>query len=216
MSRMSTAMFGVALGLTAMVPLSARAICDGVPLRANHDGSYEEGYTWLCGEGDDGAFAEGFRGPGRVCGVQFYYCKTGSWVDTREVHVFIWDSEDGHPGAVLATLFADADDLHRCPDLGPAQEVELSANVGEEFFVGVCQCAMDYYMAIGADQDGPASGEQSWFKLPPGYGYPPGWYRMNDLFTQQLHALAIGVYLEPPPVPTTTGTWGAIKELFKN
>jgi hypothetical protein len=216
MCRMAAVTIGLLLGLTGTVSFSAWAICDGVPLHVNHDGTFESGYIWVCGEDEDGAFAEGFQGPGRVCAVQFYYCKTGLWVDTREVRVFIWDNEDGHPGAVLAMRSAEVGQLERCPDLGPPQEVELSADVGAEFFVGVSQCAIDYSLALGADQDGPASGEQSWFKNPEGYPVPAGWYRINDLFSgPPLHALAVGVYLEPMPVPTAAETWGAIKGLFR-
>jgi len=199
-----------------MAPLCSWAICDGVPFHANHDGTFESGYIWFCDGGDDGAFAEGFEGPARVCGVQFHYCLSGVWVDTREVRVFVWDSEEGHPGTVLAMRSVLAEDLQRCLDFGPPQEVELSADVGAEFFAGVCQCAVDFPLILGADQDGPASGEQSWFKCRPGLCEEPGWHRINELFSgPSVHALAIGVYLEPPQVPTTTGTWGAIKGLFR-
>jgi hypothetical protein len=215
MCRTAAVRIGLLLGLVGALSPCSWAICDGVPFHANHDATFEWGYTFYCGEGDEGAFAEGFQGPGRVCAVQFYYCRTDFWVWPNEVRVFIWDSEEGRPGAVLATRSAEAHHLQRCFNFGLPQEVELSADVGAEFFVGVSQCSVDGPLALGKDVDGPASGDQSWFKCPEGYPAPPGWYRINDLFSgPPVHALAIGVYLEPPPVPTATETWGTIKGLF--
>ena len=71
----------------------AMAICDDIPLLAHHDGSFEWGYTWYCqGYPDGGSFAEGFAGPGIVCGIQAYLCEMN--ISCSDVAVFVWDSEE--------------------------------------------------------------------------------------------------------------------------
>jgi hypothetical protein len=127
----------------------------------------------------------------------------------------VWESQDGHPGAILAMQSANIQFPPQCLDFGPPYEIQITADVGEEFFVGLSQCSGDDIMPVGADMDGPATGDQSWFNVPPWPGYDPGWHRINALWSDSLHALGIGVYLEPPPVPADPVTWGTIKELFR-
>jgi hypothetical protein len=197
--------------ISGAIVLPARAICGNPQLLVNHDSSFEGGYTYdRCDEGQVGAFAEGFMGPGRVCAVQFYLCVM-FWVDTREVHVYVWDSENGHPGTVLAMTITDAQHMSGCDNFNSPDEVEITAPVGREFFVGVQQCSWDWPMLIGADLDGPATGDQCWFYAPAGIG----WGHVDDFWGGGVRAMSIGVYLESSPSPAEPSTWGTIKDLFR-
>lgn len=190
----------------------AMAICDDIPLLAHHDGSFEWGYTWYCqGYPDGGSFAEGFTGPGIVCGIQAYLCEMN--MSSPDVAVFVWDSDGGRPGAVLASLHNLVAYLPYCPDL-VAWEIEITAEVGEEFFVGIFPCSWAWELYLGADLDGPGSGDQSWTHVPPGAQWPEGWQRVNDIWDQNVHALGIGVYLDEVPTSVEAATWGRIKALY--
>lgn len=204
-----------AVRATAILIASAVLLLCVPPMHAaelfvNHDGSFESGYTYYrCDEPEVGAFAEGFTGPGTVRAVEFYLCVM-YWVDTWEVNVYVWDSVDGHPGSVLAMKVTEAHDIHSCGYYGEPNVVELTAPVGREFFVGVRQCAWDWPMLIGADIDGPATGDQSWFNAP-----FTGWCHTSDAWPDYgVRAMGIGVYLESPPSPAEPSTWGRIKELY--
>lgn len=103
------------LSLLAACASPARGICEGIPLLVNHDGNSEWAVESWCFEEDYDAFAEGFHGPGRVCAVQFYLCMN-YWLSTPLVHVFIWDSQDGHPGSVIAMTSVDTPASQDCYD----------------------------------------------------------------------------------------------------
>jgi hypothetical protein len=195
--------------LLASLITPVRAMCDGVPLLVNHDDTFETGYAWECGGGDRGAFAEGFRGPGTVCGIQFFLC-TVSYVNSEDVFVFVWDSEDGRPGSILAMAPGQVQNHPPCGGQPLANELPITAPVGSEFFVGVSQCSTDWPMSLRGDSDGPASGDQCW--LQPGNG----WQRVNDVWpSRPVHSLSMGVYLDTIPSPVTPADWGSIKKLFR-
>ena len=191
---------------------ASRAGCVGPhlpPFLVNHDGTFEHGYHWLCQDGEIGAFAEGFRGPGIVCGVQFSLCCPW-WILTDSVTVFVWDAEDGHPGDVLAMVASTTENYTNCQDTAPPDATEIYAEVGEEFFVGTLQHSWDFPLRVLADLDGPGTGDQSWVHLP-----DVGWRQANDLCADSVHALSIGVSMEATPSPSTRTTWGAVKNRFR-
>jgi hypothetical protein len=186
----------------------ARAICDGDTLLVNHNGTFESAYTELCRDADEGAFAEGFTGSGTVCGVQFFYCNN-VWYDTDEVFVFVWESEDGHPGAILAMQPGHAENIPICWGQTLANDVPITATVAGEFFVGVSQCSQDWPSRLLADLDGSASGDQCWINR------GGVWSRVNDVWPDGVRALSLGVYLDKTQSPAAPDSWGTIKRLFR-
>jgi len=206
--RIARVTFGASyLSLTASIT-PAWGICDGVPLHVNHDDTFESGYDSVCGDADEGAFAEGFTGSGTICGVQFFYCSS-VWYGTDEVFVFVWESEGGRPGAIVAMQSGHAENIPNCLGQPMPSAVPITATVAGEFFAGVSQCSWDWPLLLQADLNGSASGDQCWINR---YGQ---WSRVHDVWPDGVRALSIGVYLEPAQSPAEPDSWGAIKRLFR-
>lgn len=189
-------------------------ICEGVPIIANHDGSWEWGYTWgyELETPDIGAFAERFRGPGVVCGTAVYL--TGIiGMEVAIPDLFIYASDDGTPGQVLAfRARAFVSGVALWPGVS-RHTAEINAIVEGDFFAGIQIWYGDSPPFIASDLDGPGGYPRT--NVPPGQDVPAGWTHPDDVWHDGCKSLGIEVHLESAPTSTRNTTWGSIKSLFE-
>ena len=205
-----------AIGLSAACSsLSVATVCEGVPLLKNFDGTWESGYCWgyQLEPPDIGAFAEGFDGPGIVCGMGVYI--TGVLgMEVAEPDLFVYADEGGNPGQVLA--FKDRAFVGGA-GLWPSV-VHYTAYIGalvdaDRFFVGVQLWWGDCPPFIVADLDGPGGRPRT--NVPMFQEALPGWTHPDEVWHDGCRSLGIEVYLEPFPTPVVETSWGSVKSLYR-
>ncbi len=154
----------------------SREDCEGFLL--NHDGSFENAYTWVfggVGEPEFGAFAERFEGLAYLCEIQFYLTQIGNQAG-QTMDVFIWqDDGTGNPGNVLLHI----PNLDPGPiDVWPAVtrfDLPISLTVDGDWWIGWWGNwpGEQAGWLIAADENGPGGEPRT--KIAPGIGYPTGW-----------------------------------------
>ncbi len=184
------------------VPLSGTCTpnpcCSTTTLLKNHDGTWENGFSWTyqLAAPDYGSFAELFDGPGQICGVAFYLTQNNGLAVPRS-DVYVWDALEGNPGVVVAV---EVDVNLGGPAFWPSvsrHPVAIDATVEDHFYVGLWPNFDDSPYFIAADLDGPAAGQSSRTKAPPGDEFPTGWHPVTTVFGEEKLALGVDVQMAP-------------------
>ena len=199
--------------VASLSPGSARAICPGAELLKHHDDSFEfaDGWSYGLERPDYGSFAEGFAGNGTVCGFAVYLTSTN--FNAAEPDCYVWTSEGGNPGAVLAVVpGVQMGSVKIWPDFS-RKEVEIEASVAGDFFVGLWPMFSDWPIFVCADGDGSQGTPRT--KVPPGQEWTAGWHDVNDIWPDGVNSMGLEVYFYPEATLTTTKTWGGVKALFR-
>jgi hypothetical protein len=203
---------------TVILPSQEDDCSDGV-LIYNHDGSFENGYSWHFGGIEPpyyGAFGEGYDlGAGStVCGV-FWFAQMGSYEDIP-LDIYIWEGGvSDTPGDVLVMIPGIVPgNVPNWPSCGQ-NDVEISCCVTDEFTVGYWGdfSALPHQLFICVDESGPD--RHPWTCVAPDIGYPTGWQHTGVVWGDMTISMGIGVYFDESPSPTSSPTWGTIKSLFQ-
>ena len=199
----------LALSLTA----GRGAAYDG-DLLQNHDGSFELAYSWgyRLQPPDHGSFAEGFEGTGEVTGMAVYLT-TANGLSIAEPDLYIWESVDAQPGAVITVVpRAFQSPIAFWPGVS-RHDATIEATVSGPFFAGLWPNFGDDMYYVAADLNGPGGTPRT--KVPPGQDPAPGWRDVNDVWNDGIRSLGIEVYLVRAPTATKTVAWGRVKDLYR-
>jgi len=200
---------------TTIVGPGTDACASGV-LVHNHDGSFENGYTWQYGgvmRPYYGAFGEGYSlGTGTVaCGAFWLTTLVGSWPAASDCYV--WQGGvPSQPGTVLGVVTDVVFYSIPCWPMVGQCDVDMNIAVTGPFTIGIWGnwpgAVAEYFVA--ADENGPDG--YPWTRIAPGIGYPSGWQPVPHVWTNA-KSMGCGVYFEQS-TPAGGETWGAVKALY--
>ncbi len=192
--------------------------CASGSLIHDHDGSFETGYAWqFAGVVPPyyGSLGEGYDlGRGTIACGAYWVSGLAGFTPPYSVDCYVWNEGVGSPpdavlGVVTGLCF---DPIPNWPTV-VEKDVDLAIAVTGPFTVGYWgnwpggMCI--FY--CGADLDGPPG--HPWTCIAPGIGYPSGWQDPSVVWGST-SAIGCGVYFEQA-TPAESGTWGAIKALFR-
>ncbi len=192
--------------------------CASGTLIYNHDGSFENGYTWQYGGCQSpyyGAFGEGYDlGAGTAACGAYWVTTIPGFCDGYPADCYVWEGGlDSTPGQVLAVvtgvLFTN---MAVWPTVGQ-NDVDLNVAVAGSFTIGYWGVwpGANWCFFCAADENGP--GGHPWTCIAPGTGYPSGW-QDPAIVWPNAKSMGCGVYFEQA-TPAESATWGAMKALFR-
>jgi hypothetical protein len=193
-------------------------VCASGVLIHNHDGSFENGYTWRydgVAPPYYGAFGEAYDlGAGTVACGAYWLTTLPGFFPPQYADLYVWEGGVGSsPGTVMAVVTGiNFPNIPNWPSVGQ-NDVDLDVAVGGPFTVGYWGPwpGQDWWFFCAADENGP--GGHPWTCIAPGQGYPSGWQDPAVVWPNA-KSMGCGVYFEQG-TPVKSETWGAVKALFR-